>query len=152
MEKTENEAVAMFDTLYTTNHLQLLKILLPYLEEELQKKLAIYIKFQEMQYTIKYLKEHVLFRTERILQKKEFNMQTLISEMSPYFTDQERNMANQFSNLKNMMDSMEQFAPIINMMQSAGGFGGSGDSMDFLKGMLSPDQLGMFEMFQQLDF
>ncbi|MFI3211749.1 MAG: hypothetical protein R3Y24_00230 [Eubacteriales bacterium] len=149
MEKNENEAVAMFDTLYTTNHLQIMKIILPYLEADLQKKLAIYIKFQEMKYTMNFFKEHSISGCDRLFCKKDFDMNHMLHDMAPYFTEKERNLASQYSNIKNMMDSMEQFAPIIKMFQASGGMG---DNMDFLKGMLSPEQVDMFEMFQQFDF
>ena len=50
-EKTE--AILAFDTLYTTNHMKILKLLIPYLKTETQKKLAVYIKWQELLFTLK---------------------------------------------------------------------------------------------------
>ena len=44
MNVCENEAVIAFDTLYTQNHIQILKILLPYFDPYGQSHLAVWIK------------------------------------------------------------------------------------------------------------
>lgn len=52
-EKREDASNVMaFDALYTTNQIQKLKVLLPYIEPSMQKHLAVYIKYMELQYTI----------------------------------------------------------------------------------------------------
>ena len=58
METIKNEQIYAFDSLYTTNHIQMLKILLPCLNPPLQKNLALYIKFLELRYTISFLSAH----------------------------------------------------------------------------------------------
>ena len=45
MDEKEKDAVFLFDTLYTTNHIQMLKILLSYFPENSRNQLAIFIKF-----------------------------------------------------------------------------------------------------------
>ena len=45
MNVCENEAVIAFDTLYTQNHIQILKILLPYFDPYGQNHLAVWIKY-----------------------------------------------------------------------------------------------------------
>ena len=47
MNVCENEAVIAFDTLYTQNHIQILKILLPYFDPYGQNHLAVWIKYLE---------------------------------------------------------------------------------------------------------
>ena len=52
MEKCEDNddasnAILAFDTLYTNNHMKILKMLLPYIDSKHQKLLCIYIKWQE---------------------------------------------------------------------------------------------------------
>ena len=51
MNVCENEAVIAFDTLYTQNHIQILKILLPYFDPYGQNHLAVWIKYLELRYT-----------------------------------------------------------------------------------------------------
>lgn len=57
MDKNKSDKVLAFDTLYTSNHIQMLKIFLPYLDSNLQKYLAIYIKYSELQYTLSFYKK-----------------------------------------------------------------------------------------------
>ena len=52
MEETQQKKVMAFDNLFTTNRIQILKILLSYMAPSTQKTLAIYIKFLELQYTL----------------------------------------------------------------------------------------------------
>ena len=47
--------VTAFDALYTTNQIQKLKVLLPYIEPSMQKNMAVYIKYMELQYTMHYV-------------------------------------------------------------------------------------------------
>ena len=43
-DREQPDKIQAFDALFTTNHIQMYKILLPYLEASLQKQLAVYIK------------------------------------------------------------------------------------------------------------
>lgn len=56
-EQHEEDMVIVFDTLFTTSHIQQMKICLPLLPTKLQQKFAIYIKFQELIYTVSYFKK-----------------------------------------------------------------------------------------------
>ena len=58
MNVCENEAVIAFDTLYTQNHIQILKILLPYFDPYGQSHLAVWIKYLELRYTLEYVSRH----------------------------------------------------------------------------------------------
>ncbi len=53
-DREQPDKIQAFDALFTTNHIQMYKILLPYLEASLQKQLAVYIKYMEFQYTLTY--------------------------------------------------------------------------------------------------
>ena len=57
-KKDDASNVMAFDALYTTNQIQKLKVLLPYIEPSMQKHLAVYIKYMELQYTIQFTKKH----------------------------------------------------------------------------------------------
>ena len=48
MDSNEYNKVIAFDTLFTTNHIQMLKVMLPYMDNKAQKSLAVYIKFMEL--------------------------------------------------------------------------------------------------------
>ena len=50
--------VIAFDTLFCTNHIQMLKVMLPYMDNQTQKSMAVYIKFLELNYTMEYFRRH----------------------------------------------------------------------------------------------
>lgn len=58
MGSDEHNRVIAFDTLFSTNHIQMLKVMLPYLDNQMQKFMAIYIKFLELNYTIDFYKRN----------------------------------------------------------------------------------------------
>ena len=57
MEKQETDCITAFDTLYTTNQLQMLKILLPYMQPDMQSYIAVYIKLNELLVTLHFSRE-----------------------------------------------------------------------------------------------
>ena len=48
----ETNKINTFDSLFTTDHIRMLKILLSYIQPPLQGRLAIYIRFLELSYTM----------------------------------------------------------------------------------------------------
>lgn len=158
-EKTE--AILAFDTLYTTNHLKILKLLIPYLKSESQKKLAIYIKWQELVFTLDFFKHCAANHyCSDFKQNKKMDWDTLIPLLTPYCNESEKNIIVQFSQMQNMMNMMEQmqaYMPIIQQfMSSATGDGninlsgmdwGENNLMDIFKNLMSEEQLSMFSSF-----
>ena len=154
------EAILAFDTLYTTNHLKILKLLLPYLEQEHQKKLAIFIKWQELIYTLNFFKQYSASLYSSDFKKhKKLDLNALLPFLMPYCNESEKNIISQFSQMQNMMHTMEnvqQYLPMIQQFMSAmspennsDGMSGSDNSnmMDMLKNMMSEEQQTMFSMF-----
>lgn len=195
MEPCENEAIIAFDTLYTNNHIQILKVLLPAFDPESRKNMAVLIKFMELQYTMECVRRQPAALDAASLggtggsKDRQPDMIQLFEQIKIFCTPTERAMFDQLSNMKKsmemyqeMMDMMQLFgemsqdggfspfggdlsgggtqagaatnqansdaaAPDGEAEQNAGGFGGA-NPMDMLKGMLSPEQQAMFEMFQ----
>lgn len=48
----DNDYVLAFDHFYTNNHIQILKSLLPFIENDNSNKLPVFIKYMELEYTI----------------------------------------------------------------------------------------------------
>ena len=157
------EAILAFDTLYTTNHMKILKLLLPYLEPERQKKLAIFIKWQELLFTLKFLKQYSasLYHSD-FTKKKTLDLKTLLPLLIPYCSESEKHILSHFSEMQNMLqkvEEMQQYMPLIQQFMSSmsgegngfGGMGGSDDNnmMDMLKNMMSEEQQAMFSMFME---
>lgn len=141
-EKKNPDKIQTFDSLFTNNHIQMYKILLPYFEPSLQKKLAIYIKYMEFQYTLTYFKHHPYAFMPK---NSGFDTVEICREIMPYCANHEKmqleKIMEMFSNFKSMQEMMDT----INMMQEMfpDGFSfGEGDGGGF-----SPDMMQMFQMF-----
>ena len=138
-ETHELDPVTAFDTLYTSNQMQMLKIVLPFMQEKIQRFIAIYIKFNELIITLRFAKS---LNDSSCFSKKEADMTTLLKYLSPYLSDSEKEMMNQFSS---MQENMEQFKQMSAMMQMMNDMGSSPESA--LEGFLSEEQMAMFKMF-----
>jgi len=134
-ENHEIDPVTAFDTLYTSNQLQMLKIVLPYMQENIQRFIAIYIKLKELMIAFH-------FSSGSYPAKKETDMTGMLRYLSPYLSDSEKEMMNQFSF---MQENMEQFKQMSAMMQMMNEMGGSPE--EALQGFLSEEQMAMFKMF-----
>ncbi len=165
--------VMAFDALYTTNQIQKLKVLLPYIEPSMQKNMAVYIKYMELQYTMRYVRRHPFQISEcsiRDDQNQKTDLQSLCMQLSLYSSPEEIRQLDQFRNMLQTMETFQEMSQTISALQeifpdmsavSSFGDAASGQSdtgsdasgsfsmMDMLMNMLSPEQKEMFEMFQQ---
>lgn len=148
----ENDSILLFDTLFTTNHLQILKILIPYLEPPIQKHMALYIKYAELQYTISYYKNrHIQISGCSAFERKPFDLAELCNAVKGYCTADERRRLEQILNMMDSMQQMKEMMSMMEMMQQMSSAGEEGDPMDMIKNMLSPEQQAMFDMFQNME-
>lgn len=175
MEPNENAAIAAFDTLYTNNHIQILKVLLPYFDCKGRKHLTVLIKFMELRYTLDYFSRHAA--ADAAAQEscreavKQPDIIRIFEQIKNFCTPSERAM---FDQLAGMKKSMEMYEEMMSMMQMFSQFmpeeapssegqdpapdpdsipkdaasPGDANPLDMLKGMLSPEQQTMFEIFQ----
>lgn len=156
-----SDAILAFDTLYTNNHMKILKMLLPYVDSKHQKLLALYIKWQEFTFTMNFFKQYSInLYSSNFTNKKTLDISNIISLVLPYCTEKERQLLSQFSQMQNMMQMMEgiqEYLPFIQQFMSSGSengnpLGGIGNMdninvMDMMKNMLSEEQMAMFSMF-----
>lgn len=156
MEEQNSKTITAFDALFTTNRIQLLKILLPRLSPEQQSGFAIYIKLLELQYTLSFLRRHPGTRlmgngnqlSADFFQGDNTGAFELLDEMLPFSGPQERarieNIKNMMANLKKMQEMME----MIQMLQELFPEGMSGDNpMDMFSGMSDSGLSSIFQMF-----
>jgi len=152
MNENGQDKVIAFDTLFTTNQIQMLKILMPYFDRSMQKNLAIYIKYLELQYTLGFFKKHPTASIP-LKQEPSFDIPKLCSEVMPYCGPKEkarmesmRNMYQTFENYKEMMEMVQMMQEIFpegeNPLESMG-FG-----MDSLAGMEGLGDLAGFDPSQ----
>lgn len=178
-DKQEDASNVMtFDALYTTNQMQKLKILLPYLEPFMQKHLAVYIKYMELQYTMNYVKRHTVTLCGcGMSQNEKPDLKELCRQLQRYSTQEEIRQLEQIENVLQTMQTMQEMTQTMNAMKEIfpdmnmdslfgnplSGAGQNGDSadasgnqsspgfpmMDMLMNMLTPQQREMYEMFQK---
>ena len=117
------EAIQAFDTLYTTNHMKILKLLLPYLEQEHQKNLAIFIKWQELVFTLNFFKQYsASLYSSDFKRSKKLDLNTLLPLLMPYCSESEKNIMSQFLQMQNIIHTMEdvqQYLPMIQQFMAA---------------------------------
>lgn len=168
MNVCENEAVIAFDTLYTQNHIQILKILLPYFDPYGQNHLAVWIKYLELRYTLEYVSRHPSppYKNQTSGTSSP-DFAVLFEQIKNFCSPREKAL---FGELLNLQKNLEMFEEMKGMMQlfetlresvpdadadtaaasptGNGASPGNFDPMTFLKGMLSPEQQAMFEAFR----
>lgn len=175
MDSNEHNKVMAFDTLFSTNHIQMLKVMLPYMDNQMQKTMAVYIKFLELNYTIDFYKKHPYPVCGCMDKDSSHDLFKMCTELLPYCTEEERKQIEQIRNIfqsmemyKEMsktMDLMKDFMPDMGNLFQAGTDGqteensssegspqssdsGSGfDMMNMLMNMLTPEQKEMFNLF-----
>ncbi len=170
--------VMAFDALYTTNQIQKLKVLLPYIEPSMQKHLAVYIKYMELQYTMNLTKRHTSALSGcGLSQPAKPDLKKLCRELCLYSTPEEIRQLEQIQNMLQTLETVQEMTQTMNAMQEIfpdmnmdslfenplSGSGQTGDDgerpekaaspgspmMDMLMHMLTPEQREMYELFQQ---
>lgn len=170
MDSNEHNKVIAFDTLFCTNHIQMLKVILPYMDDRTQKSMAIYIKFLELNYTIEYFKTHSSPLSGCMEREVSPDLFKMCSELLPYCTESERKQIEQIRSVFQSMEMYKEMSRTMEMMkdfmpdpssfgnafsnesdssspQGDDSSGGGFDMMNMLMNMLTPEQKQMYEMF-----
>lgn len=176
MDSNEQNKVIAFDTLFSTNHISMLKVMLPYMENQMQKSMAVYIKFLELNYTIDFYRKHPHPICGCMDKEGPPDLLRLCTELLPYCTEEEKKQMDQirgifqsmemYREMSKTMDLMKDVMPDMgNFFQSFGeehsagntaagdedssSHTGSGtpDLMTMLMNLLTPEQKEMFKLF-----
>ena len=178
MEEKGREIITAFDTVLTTNRIQMMKVFLSYLAPELQSGLAVYIKFSELQYVMQLARQFprrpVLQNRRTVLSfkslmdgslfvKDQAGVLELLDELLPFSAPSERkrildlkNMLVSMSRMREMMEMMEMMKELFpeGMGESGGGFGDMFSAMGGMGGEGMGDlagMAGMSNMFPGMD-
>lgn len=140
MEDLTINQMTPFDCRIATQSLQLTKLLIPYLPRETQRIMAIYVKFMEFQNT---------WSSFRAFKQKSYTTQDIFQELRPFMPP---SASESIDNLMNMMSMMEMMQSMQEMQdtdsETTSGFGF--DPMQMMQGMLTPEQQGMFDMYNNM--
>ncbi len=144
------DKVAAFDTLFTNNHINKLKILMSYCNSSMQKNIAVYIKYLELQYTMDIFKKHPNLS---LSDDPSIDHSSLFHEIMPYCTPSEKS---RMENIQQMLRTFEQYKEMMDMVQmmqemfpeGENPMNGMFSSMDLSQMFSGMDLSQMFEMFQ----
>lgn len=159
MEKQDHDSIQAFDARYTTGQLQLLKIFLPFCPPDVRRSMVVMIRFMEFRHTLSYVRTHPeAFREEPV----PFSLNDLCERMKDHCSPELRSMLEQLQSMQNMMQMYEEMQQMMEIFRAAeetatdnageeGKKAAEGSGMDpvsMLSGLLTPEQMEMFQMFQ----
>ena len=98
MDEKEQDNVTAFDMLFTTNQIQIMKMLLPYFDSSMQKYIAVLIKYQELQYTISCFKNHS-YPVRECNDNEKSNFKKILPSLLLYCNDSQKKMIQQFEQM-----------------------------------------------------
>lgn len=125
MEQQE-DMVTAFDLMYTTNHIQILKVILPFVETGMQHHLAVYIKYLELQYTLKHPAAKSFSADLKCAecppakQDKGAVLISLVKAIKPYLTEAELKQVQQIENMMNTMNQVQDMQKMMEMLSQSG--------------------------------
>ena len=168
MEEQNSKTINAFDSLFTTNRIQMMKVILSWLPPRQQGVLAVYIKFAEFQYVMQFLSRsqatplvhgHKSLPLDKLLngnllQESSGDVVEFLEELLPFCgpTEQTRiesaiQAINGISKMKEMMEMMEMLKELFpEGMNSEGG-----NPMDILSGMTGMPDLGGMDLSSVFD-
>lgn len=161
-KKEEAANVMAFDALYTTNMIQKWKVLLPYIEPSMQKHLAVYIKYMELQYTMGYVRRHPFQISGCSISFDEKpDLRDLCRQLCLYSSPEEIRQLEQMQNMLQTMETMQEMSQTMSALQEIfpdisaaspfGDFTGSGNPGDASTGSEDTAGSGHTAPFSMMD-
>lgn len=158
MNNNQSDRVLAFDSLFTTNHIQILKLLIGYMDSSVQGKMAVYIKFMELNHTLKMVANHPTISVSPCCNTTDSTgISLLLDEMVPFCRPEEReqlqgikNMFQTFENIQGMMEMIELIKEIAPEMFDGNNPGemNFSDMMNMSQGTDMSQMMEMMNMMQ----
>lgn len=125
MEDTGNDFVLAFDHFYTTNHIQIIKALLPYIDNDKTSFLPAVIKYLELKYTLSIIQQGQKpisqIKSASTNWNDEVDFEQIYNSIKNYLSTDEnksiKQMLNIFQTIKNMKE-MQQIMELLNIDNS----------------------------------
>ena len=156
MESSTQEKIYIFDSLYTNEHIQLMKILYHSFPLSMKKAFAPIIKYMELQYTIKLTKSGfpISCNENADCNSKTDNLamiKSIIEDLTPYLSEDDKKNIRKLEDIYHMFSTFQQLQKTLGQFEDMTGIPldkmMSGDFMSdsLLKGLLNTEQFNMFE-------
>ncbi|MBR5577861.1 MAG: hypothetical protein IKW28_02580 [Lachnospiraceae bacterium] len=144
--------ILAFDTIYTTNHMKILKTLYPYVDDKFKNLLAVYIKYQEFTLSIHFMNPLSSHPTLNA-QEKQFKKETsqLLSSLSVYCNEEEKKILSKIQEFFQLMENLIHAKEYLPMLQGLLSGGGEPETnlMELLGSFLSEEQKEIFSQFTE---
>ena len=124
MEKKPPLVMTPFDESLTNDFLQLVKIILPYLPDHVQRIAGIYVKLTELMNAFYCFQPPYYHNRRGRLRKQEKDPGSMFEAVVPYLSPEKREMFDSFSGIWQMMEMMKEmdFGDPANMADMMSGF------------------------------
>ncbi len=109
MEDIRTDSVMLFDTYFSNNHLRMFKVLFPFLSPSMQKSIAFYIKYSELQYAL-----HT-FQTNKYPQSSTFDFDNVCEQLLPYCEPSEKQ---RFMQIRSFLQTLHNMQDMMEMMEA----------------------------------
>lgn len=150
MEELNDDCIKKFDTQYSSNKIQCLKVISSHVTPAIQNLLAVYIKFLEIKLCLSRLDNHI--NLNDILQcKDQINIPALLTDIMPFLSPSEQEKVSQLKQTFTQIERYQSLFSTFQMMQDL-----FGDGKDNPFGNLTPDMdmselSSMMELFQNFN-
>lgn len=111
------DKVTAFDALFTNNQIQKLKILISYVDIPMQRQLAVYIKFLELQYTMELFRRSPQLSVFPSPREDSLDPAKLCQEIIPYSSPSEQSQLNQLVSMLQAMSHYQEMMETVKMFQ-----------------------------------
>ena len=151
MEKKPPLVMTPFDESLTNDFLQLVKIILPYLPDHIQRIAGIYVKLTELMNAFYCFQPPYYHNRRGRLRKQEKDPGSMFEAVVPYLSPEKREMFDSFSGIWQMMEMMKEmdFGDSANMADMMNGFQAARDMPDMMSGFQAaqdtPDIMNRFQ-------
>lgn len=167
-QANSTDKIMAFDTIFTNNHIKMLKVLVFYLDSPLQNMLAVYIKFLELQHAMKYINANLLPLPSSSSDSSDsynsilgilgnLDVNALCREILPFCTGKESDKVQNILQMYQMMDNFKQISQTMEMMKELfpEGTGAPEDLFSFFGNtdtgsMGNMGNMDMFQMFASM--
>ena len=151
MEKKPPLVMTPFDESLTNDFLQLVKIILPYLPDHVQRIAGIYVKLTELMNAFYCFQPPYYHNRRGRLRKQEKDPGSMFEAVVPYLSPEKREMFDSFSGIWQMMEMMKEmdFGDPANMADMMSGFQAAQDMTNMMNGFqAAQDMTDMMSGFQ----
>lgn len=116
----ENDYTLVFDHFYTTNHIQILKSLLPFFHTGLFSYLPVLIKYLELQHTLELTKKRMQPLNHGIYaaSNQSHDLDEIYKAIKKYLTPEEEKNIHQILNMMHTLENVKEMQKMMEFFQN----------------------------------